>query len=158
LKDKNIPFKLVTAGTGPEFDKLVKLTEKLELTRDINFLGHIDDRAEIMALYSLADLLVFPSLYDNAPMVLREAAANGAAGLLVAGCTSAENLRDGVNALIARDESPEAIAGRIIDGIGSFDKIGLEAKKTIPVSWDKIMQKVIAEYERLIEEKQSRIH
>ncbi len=110
-----------------------------------------------MALYSLADLFVFPSLYDSAPMVLREAAANGTAGLLVAGSTSVENLEDGKNVLIARDESPDAIAGRIIDGMGSFDRIGLEAKKTIPISWDKIMQKVVHEYERLIEEKQSRI-
>ncbi len=157
LKDKGIPFILVTAGTGPDFDKLVKLAEKLDLTKEVKFLGHIDDRSEIMALYSLADLFVFPSLYDSAPMVLREAAANGTAGLLVAGSTSVENLEDGKNVLIARDESPDAIAGRIIDGMGSFDRIGLEAKKTIPISWDKIMQKVVHEYERLIEEKQSRI-
>ena len=155
LKDKTIPFKLVTAGDGPDFDRLVKLTNKLDLSENVNFLRHIDDRTELMALYSLADLVVFPSLYDNAPMVLREAASTGTAALLVAGSTSAENLKDGKNALIAHNETPSAIASRIIDGIGTFTEIGLEAKATIPISWEKIMQKVVVEYERLIEEKKS---
>ncbi|MBR3131698.1 glycosyltransferase [Candidatus Saccharibacteria bacterium] len=157
LKDRNVDFRLVTAGDGPDFDKLVKLCYKLDLDDKVQFLGHIDDRAEIMALYSLADLLVFPSLYDNAPMVLREAAAMGTPGLLVSGSTSAENLVDGKNALIAANDSPEAIAGRIQNGLTILKEVGANAQKTIPVSWDRIMEKVIDEYTALIREKQSRI-
>ena len=157
LKDRNVDYRLVTAGDGPDFDKLVKLCYKLDLDDKVQFLGHIDDRAEIMALYSLADLLVFPSLYDNAPMVLREAAAMGTPGLLVSGSTSAENLVDGKNALIAANDSPEAIAGRIQNGLTILKEVGANAQKTIPVSWDRIMEKVIDEYTALIREKQSRI-
>jgi glycosyltransferase involved in cell wall biosynthesis len=157
LKDKGVAFRLVTAGDGPEYDKLVKLSHKLELDGAVQFLGHVDARAEIMALYLLANLLVFPSLYDNAPMVLREAASMQTPSLLVAGSTSAENLVDGKNALIARDDSPEAIAERIQNGLADLDTIGKNALKTIPVSWDKIMEKVVAEYEALIHEKQWRI-
>ena len=157
LSDKGIEFRLVTAGDGPDYDKLVKLSHKLELDDKVRFLGYVDDRAEIMALYSLADLLVFPSLYDNAPMVLREAAAMQTPGLLVAGSTSAENLVDGENALIARDDSPKAIAERIQSGIKDLDSIGKNARKTIPVSWDRMMEKVVAEYAALISEKKGRI-
>ncbi len=157
LKDRNVDFRLVTAGDGPDFDKLVKLSHELRLDDRVQFLGHIDDRAEIMALYSLADLLVFPSLYDNAPMVLREAAAMGTPGLLVSGSTSAEDLVDGKNALIALSDSPEDIANRIQSGLTTLKEVGVNAQKTIPVSWDRIMEKVIAEYTALICEKQSRI-
>ena len=157
LKDKGIAFRLVTAGDGPDYDKLVKLSHKLGLEDTVQFLGHVDARAEIMALYSLANLLVFPSLYDNAPMVLREAASMQTPGLLVAGSTSAENLVDGKNALIARNGSPEAIAERIQNGLADLDTIGKNALETILISWDKIMEKVVAEYEALIREKQGRI-
>lgn len=157
LKDKGMAFKLVTAGDGPDYDKLVKLSQKLGLEDRVQFLGYIDARAEIMALYSLANLLVFPSLYDNAPMVLREAASMQTPGLLVAGSTSAESLIDGENALIARDDSPAAIAERIQNSLADLDTIGKNAQKTIPISWDKIMKKVVAEYEALIQEKQGRI-
>lgn len=157
LKDKGVKFRLVTAGDGPDFEKLVKLTKKLELEKEVQFLGFVADFEELTALYKLANLLVFPSVYDNAPMVLREAAAAGTAGLLVAGSTAAENYRDGKNAFIARDETPEAIAEKVIEALPLLEKVGEEAKRTIPVSWEKIMQKVMREYELLIAEKQGRI-
>ena len=157
LKNQGVKFRLVTAGDGPDFEKLVKLAKKLELEREVQFLGFVANFEELMALYELADLLVFPSVYDNAPMVLREAAAAGTAGLLVAGSTAAENYRDGRNAFIARDESPEAIAEKIMEAMPRLEAVGAEAQKTIPVSWEKIMQKVMREYEELIAEKQGHI-
>lgn len=157
LKQKGLTLRLVTAGDGPDFEKLMKLAKKLELTREVKFLGFVADFDELAALYNLADLLVFPSMYDNAPMVLREAAAAGTAGLLVAGSTAAEDFRDGVNAFIARDATPEAIAEKIAEALPLASKVGAEAQRTIPVSWEKIMQKVAREYEALIAEKQGRI-
>lgn len=157
LKDKGVKFRMVTAGDGPDFERLEKLVEKLGLQNEVMFLGYMDNRAEIMALYELANLLVFPSLYDSAPMVLREAAAMKTPGLVVAGSCSAEDFRDKVNAFVARDNSPEAIAEKIIEALPLLDRVGAEAQKTIPVSWEKIMEKVVREYEALIIEKQGRI-
>lgn len=157
LKTSGQTFKLITAGDGPDFDRLQKLAKKLELENEVQFLGFVSDKKELTALYSLADLLVFPSLYDNAPMVLREAAAAGTPALLVKGSTAAESLKDGQNALIAENDSPEAIAKRIASGLKSLPAIGQTAQKTIPVPWHQIMQKVAREYESLIKEKQGRI-
>lgn len=158
LKSSGQKFKLVTAGDGPDFDRLQKLANKLDLTNDVQFLGFVSNKQDLTALYSLADLLVFPSLYDNAPMVLREAAATGTPALLVRGSTSAENLQDGFNALIATDSTPEAIATRIQSGLKSLKTIGLHAQATIPTPWPQIIQQVAREYTALIAEKQGRIH
>ncbi len=157
LKQKGLRFRLVTAGDGPDMDKLKHLVKKLDLLNEFQFLGFVSDPEELTALYALADLLVFPSLYDNAPMVLREAAAAGTPALLVQGSTAAESLKDGENALIATNDSPEAIAARIETGLKTLETIGQNAKKTIPIPWSKIMQKVVKEYEALIQEKQGRI-
>ena len=78
----------------------------------------------------------------------------GTAGLLVKGSCSAENLKDGINAFIAEDETPEKIAEKIEEALPNLKKVGLNAWRDIPVSWDEIMKKVVREYERLIEEKQ----
>ncbi len=158
LKDQGIKFRFVTAGNGPDFEHLQRLVKKLNLENAVEFLGYVEDRGEIMALYSLADLLVFPSLYDSAPMVLREAAAMGTPGLVVKGSCSAEDFKDGDNAFIAEDETPEAIAKKISEALPKLSEVGEKARKTIPVSWEKIMPKVVAEYEALIAEKQGRIH
>ena len=140
-----------------DFDRIKRLVKKLNLESCVQLLGFVDDKKELTALYTLASLLVFPSLYDNAPMVLREAAAVVTPALLVKGSTAAENLRDGENALIAEDSSPEAIAERIMTGLPYLEKIGAGARMTIPMPWPQIMQKVEREYKALIQEKQGRI-
>ena len=113
-------------------------------------MGFMSDRRELMALYNLADLFVFPSLYDNAPMVLREAASMGTPGVLVKGSCSAEGVTDGVNGYISPDETAESIADTIIRALPTVQTVGEEARRTIPVSWLGIMQRVTEQYSLLI--------
>ena len=157
LKRNNLKFQFVTAGDGSDFDRLTRLVKKLNLENEVKFLGHISNREEIMALYKLANLLVFPSLYDSAPMVLREAAVMGTPSLVVKGSCSAENFQDGKNAFIADDDSPEKIAAKISEALPNLERVGELAQKTIPISWSGIMQKVVKEYGARIIEKQGRI-
>ncbi len=151
LKKQGVPFQLVTAGDGPDFSDICQEARDLGIDDQCQFLGFIGNRAELMALYYRADLLVFPSLYDNAPMVLREAAVMRTPGIVVKGSCSAEGIRDEDNGFICENESAEAIAATIIRALPQIQDVGERAQKTIPVSWDSIMRKVIAEYQRLID-------
>ena len=65
------------AGAGQDLERLKALAASLNLQDRVLFTGFVGDREEILSLYRRADLLVFPSVYDNAPMVVREAAAMG---------------------------------------------------------------------------------
>ena len=150
LKKQQHPFRLILAGDGPDFDAIVKESVSLGISDECTFMGFVSDRQELLSLYRIADLFVFPSLYDNAPMVLREAASMGTPGLLVKGSCSAEGITDGVNGYISPDESAQSIAETILRALPTVDTVGLEAQKTVPVSWSTIMEKVVIEYERLI--------
>ena len=150
LKRDGTPFRLVTAGDGPDFRELNRLAESLGLGEQCRFLGFVSDRALLMALYARADLLVFPSVYDNAPMVLREAAVMGTPGLVVRGSCAAEGIEDGVNGFICADESPKAIADTIRAALPRTKAVGQEAARTIPIGWDLIIGDVLNNYERLI--------
>ncbi|MBR3494116.1 MAG: glycosyltransferase [Clostridia bacterium] len=151
LKQRGQRFRLVTAGDGPNFDEIQEEAETLGIAQDCTFLGFMTDRAELMALYHLADLLVFPSLYDNAPMVLREAAVMSTPGLLVAGSCSAEGIHDGYNGFISPSEQAMDIADTIQRALPLIAEVGENACRTIPVSWESIMQKVLVEYQRLLD-------
>ncbi len=151
LQEKGVDFQLVTAGDGPDFNAILREADALGIRSKCHFLGFVSDRSELMALYHASDLLVFPSIYDNAPMVLREAAAMGTPGLLVKDSCAAEGIRDGENGFISPNETAEDIAATILRALPETDSVGKRASETVPVAWSDIMVQVIREYEKLIE-------
>jgi glycosyltransferase involved in cell wall biosynthesis len=102
-------FKMVFAGKGPDEDEIKELAEKLGLKDKCLFTGHIMDRNLLMSLYARADLLVFPSPYDNAPMVVREAAAAGTPSVLLKNSCSAEGITNGYNGYLC-ENTPQSIS------------------------------------------------
>ena len=87
-----------------------------------------------------------------APMVVREAAANGTPALLVRGSCSAEGVTDGVNGYLCED-SVEDIARGIREALPTCKEVGMHARATIPKPWNLIIQDVIARYQMLIDMK-----
>ncbi len=153
LKDAGHELQLIMVGSGPDEGKLRALTRELQLDKDVLYTGFLSDRPTLMALYERADLMVFPSLYDNAPMVVREAAAMGTPALLIEGSCSAEGITHGQNGYLCHN-SPEAIARAIEEALPSTHAVGLEAKQTIPIPWNRLILDVEARYAALIQAKQ----
>ena len=156
LKAWGTRFELVTAGDGPDMESIRREVAEKGLGERTHLLGFMANRAELMALFHRADLLVFPSIYDNAPMVLREAAAMGTPAVVVRGSCSAEGIIDGENGFICGDESGEAIARAVVRALPHTREVGERAQETIPIPWERIMRDVVAEYERLIMERGTR--
>ena len=151
-KKEGDPFKLVFAGQGPDAEAMEELAKDLGLGEETVFTGHITDRKTLMSLYARADLFVFPSLYDNAPMVVREAAAAGTPSLLIAGSCASEGVTDGVNGFLC-ENTPEDICRAMARALPTAREVGAKARETIPVPWNEIMKKVLERYEALIKSK-----
>jgi len=156
LKKEGQPFALLLAGQGPDLSRLEKLRDELDIAGQTHFLGFISDGEELSSLYTLADLFVFPSVYDNAPMVIREAAANGTPSILVRGSCAAEAVEDGVNGYLCED-SPESIAQRIREALPTAARVGAKARETIPRPWSEIIRTVLEQYTDLIERKKAKV-
>ena len=116
------------------------------------FTGFLSNRATLMALYERADLMVFPSLYDNAPMVVREAAVMGTPSLLVEGSCSAEGVTHGENGYLCQN-SVEQIAQGIQDALPTVAAVGMNARDSIPIPWNRLMEQVEQRYTALIARK-----
>ena len=154
LRAKGQPFRLFMVGEGQDREALTELAAERGIADAVVFTGAIFDRSEIMALYQRADLFVFPSVYDNAPMVVREAAIAGTPSLVVGGSCAAENIEDGVNGFTCED-SPESVANRIIAALPACPAVGAEAKRTIPIPWSDIVRQVADRYALVCDRKRA---
>lgn len=152
LHRQNRNVKLIMAGQGPSEAEVHALSASLGLNDVVTYAGHVTDMQLLDGLYARADLLVFPSLYDNAPMVVREAAALGTPSLLARGSCAAEVVLDGQNGLLANDTTAD-MAERIawaLDNPTKLKEIGVAARATIPKPWEDVITEVLERYEDLI--------
>ena len=149
---KTIPFKMFFIGTGYAEKELKALVKQYGLQSKVEFLGMILDREELKRYYMAADLFLFPSLYDNAPLVVREASTMHTPSILMKGSTASEVVTDGYNGFLTENSS-EAMAKRMLELIGKPEHIrqaGLNASKTIARSWDDVTEEVLDRYDYLI--------
>ena len=149
---KDLPFKMFFIGIGYAADDLKELADKLGLSSKVEFVGSITEREKIKQYYAAADLFLFPSIYDNAPLVLREAAAMHTPSVLVQGTSSAQNITDNFNGFLT-ENSAESFASKLRELITSPEKIrstGLNASQTIAHSWESIAEEVLDRYKKLI--------
>ncbi|MGI5910286.1 MAG: glycosyltransferase [Sphaerochaetaceae bacterium] len=149
-------FQLVLAGRGPNENDIRATAEKLGIGSCTVMTGHILNPAELDGLYYLATLFLFPSIYDNAPMVLREAANMGTAGVVVKGSSAAEVVIDRENGMLCEDTSNSLYMTikQVLDDPVLLKKISINAKNSIPKSWKgEIMEQVLERYQYLVARK-----
>jgi len=146
---ENQNFKMIFAGKGPDEEEIKELAKELGLRKKVIFTGHITDRNLLMSLYARADLLVFPSPYDNAPMVVREAAAAGTPSILLKDSCSAEGITHGYNGFLC-ENTPKSIADCIVDALPYAKQVGEKARETIPLPWNVVVQNALSRYRELV--------
>jgi glycosyltransferase involved in cell wall biosynthesis len=148
LKNEGIRLQMLLAGKGPHQDEIERAIAAFGLSDCVRLIGHLQSTRELDGLYALADLFMFPSLYDNAPMVVREAAAMGTPSLLIQNSSAAESICDGYNGFACEDttESVAAAIVRIVSDRETRDAVGRVAAETIPMPWTAILERAVARY------------
>lgn len=152
MKAEGQRFRLVLAGQGVDLMNIDARIRELGLEDRAQMVGHITDASLLDGLYARASLFVFPSLYDAAPMVVREAAVMGTPAVMVRGSTAAEVIRDGENGYLCENQ-PGDLARVIKEALKDpegLKRVGQTARETIPVPWDKVLEKAVERYTRLI--------
>lgn len=151
----DLPFRMFFVGTGYAADEMKELVREKGLSEKVTFTGMLTEREAVTRYYAAADLFLFPSLYDNAPLVVREAAALHTAAVMVEGSTAATILRDGENGFLVPNEL-DAFAARLrslYHDRAGVRRVGLEASRTIVRSWEDVVDEVLDRYNALIARK-----
>ena len=147
-------FLMIFVGTGYNEKEIKKYAEELELEPYVRFLGQIEDRKLLQGMYGAATLFFFPSVYDNAPLVVREAAVMKLPSLLADDANAAEGVEDGSNGFTAPPEAEDMFAklNALLDDLPALKLAGERASETIPIPWEKLVSEVAVQYMRICAE------
>ncbi|MBQ3416717.1 MAG: glycosyltransferase [Ruminococcus sp.] len=154
LCDQSDDYILVIVGDGYDADKIRKYADSLSFPDGaVRFVGKIVDKDLIQGLYLSAGLFFFPSVYDNSPLVVREAASLGVPSLLTEGSNAAEAVKKDFSGFTAA-ENKVAMYSEIVKAFSDrqrLKEIGENARQTIPKTWEQIVSQVQEKYAEIIE-------
>ena len=151
----DLPFKMFFIGTGYAAKEMKMMVNNSHISDKVTFVGRVVDRQLLTQYYAASDLFLFPSMYDNAPLVVREAAALQTPSLLLKNSTASGIIRDGFNGFLSYD-LPEYFGisiKNIVRRKKRMQEVGHIASRTIVRPWDDIIDEVIDRYSTIISRK-----
>ncbi|MDE6231409.1 MAG: glycosyltransferase [Muribaculaceae bacterium] len=156
LSDRGVNFRMNLIGNGYAAREIQQRINDYGLSGRVTLNGIIQERDRLSDFYAASDLFLFPSFYDNAPLVVREAAAMGVPSILLEGSTAAEVTRDGKNGILTQ-KSPEKFA-ELVEHLSNnreeLARVAVGARESLVRSWEDVVNEVIDRYDSLIRRKQ----
>ena len=111
VKQQVPDFRLRMVGNGAEREKLESLTQELELTSEVEFLG---ERSDVPQLLKQAGFFVSSSKTEGISLTVLEAMAVGLPVVTTAVGGNPEIVEEGATGHLVPSENPEALAAAII--------------------------------------------
>ncbi len=154
-RDRSGPKMLVLAGpNGWRYEEVYEVVNRLGLKNEVRFLGHVSD-LELVLLYSLADVVALPSLYEGFGFALLEAMACGAPVV----CSNAGGLPEvaGDAALLVTPTDTDALGTMLLRLLRNPKLRALLSKKgqtqAAKFRWEACAQNHLKLYEAVIGQK-----
>ena len=100
----------------------------------------------------MADLFLFPSLYDVSSIVQIEAACFKTPAVFLKGSVTSCTVTDNVNGFVA-ENSLEGFVDKVYDIVneeGLIKRIGEQAHRDLYITWDQVIEKAKERYEMLM--------
>lgn len=154
LLDGKLDFTMNFIGDGYAAAEMEEFLKRNRLDSRVRMRGVIRDRDTLSDYYAASDLFIFPSPYDNAPLVLREAAAMGTPGLLLDGSTASEVIVRDSNGFLS-DNSPQSLADSIRwihNNPTLLRDVSLRARATLVRSWEDVVDEVSGRYDKILKD------
>jgi glycosyltransferase involved in cell wall biosynthesis len=147
LRTKNLAFKLILAGDGPESEKLKTMVFRKSLNDRVYFLGY---RRDIPEIINIGDCLVQPSLTEGMSNTIMEAFA--CAKPVVAARVGGNNelVYDSINGYLFSSNDPDDLAEKIIllyKNAASRKSMGVKARKIAEEKFS--LKRMTRDYEEL---------
>lgn len=156
LKNRGRDFEFRLIGEGHDRKRFEKIVKKEGLSDNVRFLGRITDRESLASHYSLADLFLFPSIFDNDPLVVCEAGLRLLPSFVIENTGASERIIDGISGFTAKNDVC-AFADKIeylMDNPEFLKIVGKNSAK-LATPWKENAKAYLSAYKGMIAEKET---
>ena len=154
LKKREIKFKMIYVGDGPDYETLNKKVKEHDLVDEVTLAGKIMDRELLKSIYFRADLFIFPSLFDSSSLVQIEAASQETPTIFIEGAVTADTIINNVNGFTAK-EDVILFADRIEEILSNkklYERVQKNAKNDLAKPWKEVALETYKYYFKVIDE------
>ncbi len=143
----------LVVGEGPSRSSLQSSAS--ELKDHIQFTGRVGEQT-LHALYAGSDVFLHPTRFEGSSLVTLEAMAHGLPVIATRAGGIPDKVEDGVNGYLVNPGDVEALTAAIVKMANAPDDRARMRQESIqrlePFLWPHIAKRVIAQYERLLQE------
>ena len=157
LKQKNISYKMLYVGEGPDEKKLKQKIKEYHLEESVILTGKITDREYLKAIYYVSDLLLFPSLFDASSLVQIEAASQKTPTVFIEGSVTSNTITNNVNGFTALNDV-EKYTDRVIEILKDkklYEKVKEQCYHDLATPWSEIAKETYNLYLNEIHKKET---
>ena len=143
---------MIFVGHGLDDQYFKDYCAKQGIGDNVIFTGQITDKKLLGSLYSAADLFPFPSIFDNDPLTIVEAALNHTPSITLKGTGSSERIENEVSGFIV-EHDVKIFADKIIELLANkkrIKEVGDKAEQMIPKNWDDTAAEYLKEYKKYV--------
>lgn len=155
VKERGVKFRFYVVGKGAELKRLKKYAKKLRFTDDeVVFTGFLP-REQFPHIFSRADLLLFPSIYDNFGLVKVEGATYKTPGVFIENSCAGYGITDGVDGYLSENDE-YSFAEKIISAVSDREKlkkVGETASESCYMNWSECTDELLKRLNEIVEEK-----
>ena len=151
VKEKISNFKMVFVGGGLDLDYFKNIVNKSDLKDNIIFTGQITNKELLYSLYNSADLFLFPSIFDNDPLVVVEAASCHLPAVTLENTGASERILADISGYTTENNT-KSYANKIIEILSDKEKlkeVGNNAFRMIPKTWAQTSEEYLNIYEKI---------
>jgi len=154
LEKKGFQFQAVFIGEGRNEKDIMRYQQSLGMQSPMIFTGKISEIKILSWFYAHSQLFFFPSLYDNDPLVLKEAALHELPAIVLKNATIAQTIHHNQNGFVIESSIEEAVH-KIIEIINDHAlriKVGKQAKQTLAILWHETLKDLVPSYLKVIQD------
>jgi len=152
LKSEHVKLKIIFAGEGNAKKEFLSLINQYNIKDYVIYLGLVSDREYLKSLFARADLFVFPSIYDNAPIVIQEAAALKCPSILIKDSNSAEGVVHNENGFLCENDAVHLskTIKEVVNSKENLNKVGNNAYHSLYRTWEIVVDEVYEKYSYIL--------